>query len=183
MSFSQRIVRGFTVIELLITVAIVAILVAIAAPEFDRFTTGSSLDMTTDTFQATLGYARSEALKRGTNVSVRPNDPANWGAGWQTYVDTPIAPSCATVAPAVGQALRIHEVNRDRTVFRVTTAGTCNAGVAIPCLTFNGRGRLVDNLGNGVSPTLCVSDSRYSSTQRRVGLNIEGQYFLEKVQQ
>jgi Tfp pilus assembly protein FimT len=167
----------------MITVAIVAILFALAAPGFDRFTTGSSLDMTTDTFQATLGYARSEALKRGANVSVRPNDPANWSAGWQTYVDTPIAPSCATVVPAVGQALRVHDVNRARTVFRVTTAGTCNADVVIPCLTFNARGRLVDNLGNGISPTLCVSDSRYASTQRRVGLNVEGQYFLEKVQQ
>jgi prepilin-type N-terminal cleavage/methylation domain-containing protein len=174
--------RGFTIVELMITVAIVAILLALAAPEFDRFTAGASLDMTADSFQATLGYARSEALKRGTNVSVRPQT-GNWGAGWTAYVDTVPTPSCALVAPTPGQELRIHSVNRTRTTFGITNAGTCAAAAALPCVTYDARGRLIGATGAPITPSLCVSDSKYSTMQRRLSINSEGQYYLEGTKQ
>lgn len=89
---------GFTAIELLVTVAVVAILAALAAPSFkpliDRWRVRDALE----SMQSTLYLARSEAIKRGGRVAIQklPNVPAScslagtneeWGCGWFIFAD------------------------------------------------------------------------------------------------
>ena len=70
---------GFTAIELLVTVAVVAILAALAAPSFkpliDRWRVRDALE----SMQSTLYLARSEAIKRGGRIAIQklPNVPAS----------------------------------------------------------------------------------------------------------
>jgi prepilin-type N-terminal cleavage/methylation domain-containing protein len=172
--------KGFTVIELMVTVAIAAILVAMAAPNFDRFTTVASMDMTADTFQASLGYARSEALKRGTNVSVAPNTAGNWGSGWSIFVDN--ATRLPTGLLAGNQLLRVHNITRPRTQFLIgTTPGTCTVvGVPPTAITFNALGRLVDLNGVLTNTTVCAKDTKYVGVSRIISVNSLGQFFLEQ---
>ena len=62
--------RGFTIIELMITLVVAAILLAIAIPSFNYLTVSSKLTTTANGLVNALGIARSEAIKRNANVVV-----------------------------------------------------------------------------------------------------------------
>lgn len=77
---------GFTIIELLITVALVAILAAIAMPSFREFSIRMTVSDTTNDLVAALNTARAEAVKRGVRVAVIGDD-AGWASGWDVRAD------------------------------------------------------------------------------------------------
>lgn len=74
-------IRGFTAIELLVVVSIVAIFAAVAAPGLQSLVAGQRIKALTYDLTADLLLARSEALKRNTAVSV-VRSGASWDAGW-----------------------------------------------------------------------------------------------------
>lgn len=76
---------GFTVVELVITVAIVAILAALALPNFREFSVRMTVTDNTNDLVGALNVARSEAVKRGRAAAVIAND-GDWNSGWQVVV-------------------------------------------------------------------------------------------------
>ena len=62
--------RGFTLIELMITVAMLAVLLGIAAPSFARMLASNRMATQTNDFIAALNLARMEAVRRGQSVSI-----------------------------------------------------------------------------------------------------------------
>lgn len=78
---SRRRGRGFTLIELLTVVAITAILSGMAAPAFKSLVAGQRARATSTELYAALVLARSEAIKRDTQVTLQPV-AAGWQAGW-----------------------------------------------------------------------------------------------------
>lgn len=90
----MRITRGFTLIELMVSIAVLAILLAIAAPNFRGMTASSDLRGTSNELITTLAQARSEAIKRGGRVTVCMSaDGAaciatgGWEQGWIMFTD------------------------------------------------------------------------------------------------
>ena len=73
--------RGFTLIELMIGLVLVAVLLGIAVPTFRSFILGQRLRATGADLQIALITARSEAVKRNRAVTLNPSDDG-WGAGW-----------------------------------------------------------------------------------------------------
>mgnify|MGYP003418665585 FL=1 len=87
-------VKGFTLIELVVTMAVLAILVALAAPSFESVFNNNRLTGNANQLLTGLQSARMEAVRRNARVVVCSNatpDVANdcngaW-QGWMTYVD------------------------------------------------------------------------------------------------
>lgn len=78
--------KGFTILELMVTVAIAGILVAVAMPNFTYTLKSNRLTTINNDLVSALNLARSEAVKRNQQVVVR-KDAAGWQNGWQVFVD------------------------------------------------------------------------------------------------
>lgn len=76
---------GFTLVELVTTVTIMAILLAIATPSFRDFVLTQRAKAGAYDLVSSLVYARSEALKRNANVVVSPAT-GGWQNGWSVTV-------------------------------------------------------------------------------------------------
>lgn len=92
--------KGFTLVELMVTLAILAILMVIGVPAMQQFLQKRQALARSDNFISAMKYARSEAIKRGKPVavcrtttadSVTPNcntTDTNWASGWLVFEDT-----------------------------------------------------------------------------------------------
>ena len=94
----RRMATGFTLIEMLVTISIMAILLTIAAPSFNTVIAGTRMSAEINDLQASLNFARSEAVKRGLKIDVCPpttpngttcatTNPLDWSSGWVVLVD------------------------------------------------------------------------------------------------
>lgn len=80
-------VKGFTLIELMVTVALVAVLMAVAVPSMTTFQRNAQLTSFSNTLLSAINAARGEAMKRGQPAMVVPTDGSNWSSGWVVFVD------------------------------------------------------------------------------------------------
>ncbi|WP_417546107.1 GspH/FimT family pseudopilin [Marinobacter sp.] len=85
--FTRKQSLGFTLIELMVTLALVAVIAAFAIPSFTTMIANSRLVSTSNDIVGALSYARSEAIKTGRRVSVNPTDGANWANGMSVWID------------------------------------------------------------------------------------------------
>lgn len=73
--------KGFTAIELMVVVSIVAILTALAAPSFTPLFERWRVRSAADELTSTIYYVRSEAIKRGGGLTIEAL--GGWGDGWR----------------------------------------------------------------------------------------------------
>ena len=77
---------GFTLIELMVTLAMLAILMTVAVPSFTTFQRNAELTSFSNSLLSGINAARGEAMKRGRNAMVVPKD-GDWNKGWTVFVD------------------------------------------------------------------------------------------------
>ena len=73
---------GLTLIELLITLAVVSVLIALVAPRFGSMTTANKLAATANALATDIAYTRNEAVTRNGIVTITAN-AGDWINGWQ----------------------------------------------------------------------------------------------------
>ncbi len=71
---------GFTIIELLTTLAVAGVLLSVAIPSYRSFVKDNCLTTNTNLLVVSFQQARSEAIKRRTDVTVAA--AGTWGNGW-----------------------------------------------------------------------------------------------------
>lgn len=85
--------QGFTLVELMVTVTVIAVLLAVAVPSFSDLILSGRLTSYANDFVASTHLARSEAIKRNARVSmcVSANGTScatgNWSQGWVVFHD------------------------------------------------------------------------------------------------
>lgn len=94
--YTRRLSRGFTAIELMVTMAVLAILAAIAAPSFNPLIERWRIRQASEELQSTFYFARSEAIKRGGGIAIARSGSAtdctaladdDWNCGWIVFAD------------------------------------------------------------------------------------------------
>jgi type IV fimbrial biogenesis protein FimT len=78
--------QGLTLIELMVTLAAAIILIAVGMPLFSGVAANNRATAQTNALVSAIKLARSEAVKRGANVSIAATG-SNWVNGWTVFVD------------------------------------------------------------------------------------------------
>jgi type IV fimbrial biogenesis protein FimT len=81
--------HGFTLIEMLVTLGVFAILLMIAIPSMRPFLQSQGVKNASMDISSTVALARSEAIKRNATVDVTANSATDWSQGWVVSQTTP----------------------------------------------------------------------------------------------
>lgn len=137
--------RGFTLMEALVTMSIIAIAAAIALPNFRTVMMASTAKSLSADLVVALNLARAEAVKRGAAVSVSAAS-TDWSGGWSVQAGTELVQSHLPARP--DYAIR----------------------ASVASVAFNATGTLAG--GNAVTIDVCPTADTTKS--RRVALSAAG---------
>ncbi|MEK1941183.1 MAG: GspH/FimT family pseudopilin [Pseudomonas sp.] len=143
--------KGFTFIELLTVLAIIAIIASVSAPSFSNVIANNRLASTSNNILSTLQMARSEAVTQRTAVKVCATNAGGTACGNSTNWSAGVL------------------IMRGTTVLRVVPTDN-------PSVTVQSSANEVVYQGNGTSAatTISVNDSR-GGTARTIKVNVVGQ--------
>ena len=167
---------GFTLVELMITVFVVAVLASLAAPGMRTFLVRRAVDEAADTFVSDMRSARSEAIKRSTRVVMCASSNgtscfgagALWKDGWIVYV-----PSAANgnftagdeivrvqdAFPSIASIADIDGTSRFRFIFEATGSGKSSSQTFV--VTPAG------SVPEGFTRLICVSNNGRAAIRAR----------------
>jgi len=171
---------GFTLVELMITLIVVSILLAVGLPSLRGFLQDNQLVAATNELLSAIHVARSEAIKLNSSVTICESTNGtscttpganNWEDGWIVFVDadgnqTGTGIACAAVGTDC--LLRSHRAFTDN---QLTVTGVNAAGADINSITFDSRGLPRSAAGASLMGTFSVCSTTGS---RAVIVNISG---------
>jgi len=138
---------GFTIIELMIVVAVVAIFVTIAVPSMRDMVVATQVRTAASDLYQSVILARSEAIKRAANVDIVPTS-GDWALGWTvtsggTTIDSHDATTNVSVTPSTTGNItyrldgRLSSNVRNLTLFTTASSGV----VAARCVIIDPSGK------------------------------------------
>lgn len=158
----DRASRGFTLVEVLVVVAIAVILTAMAIPSFSTATQNSRMTSESNSLLGAMSYTRTEAIRRGNNVLFGRRNGTNWNGGFVAWIDADNDNTWDT-----GEEIRLWEP--------LHSSMSLSSGNARTFFIFNAAG-LVNQ-----SDTLTLCDNRSGEKGRSLTLLISGMSYLSEV--
>jgi type IV fimbrial biogenesis protein FimT len=174
--FKKNASRGFTLVEMLVTIAIVAMLTVLGLPSLRGTLERNAVSGQVNTFIGSLRYARSEAIKRGLSIKMcravnaesagtpacatgSGNASPGWATGWIVFIDR----NDNGTVDATDILLRAQE--------EITSSGGIVAGAATIVFIFRPNGMLASS---GAGQFTFKSKSLDATQERRVCVSIQG---------
>jgi len=118
--------QGFTLLEVMATVAIAGVLMAIALTNYRAMVLNNCLTTGANTLVSSMQFARSEAVTRKTDITLTAANPADsqneWGSGWEIAT----ASDVLRVVSLTCESTRINETG-DRSVLTYDSQGFVDA--------------------------------------------------------
>ncbi len=162
---NEKYLRGFTLIEVLVVLAVIVITMRLAAPSFQQFTRENRHVTQSNDFLASLRYARNQAVTKRMYVTVCGStdgstcDSSQWEQGWIVYLDN----DSDRQVDAGEEILKVYKSLSGSNSLRAILFTSANS------VQFRPTG-WVDSTGSFV---LC--DGRGASSARGISINISGQ--------
>ncbi|MFO1418814.1 MAG: GspH/FimT family pseudopilin [Methylotetracoccus sp.] len=135
---------GFTLIEMMVTVAVAAILMSVGVPSFQQLIQSNRVTTQTNEFVAALNLARSEAIKRGTRITICKSSTSTscagsggWQQGWIIFTDNN---NNAAADDGTGSILRVYGALSDVTLTGNTNVASYVSYVASGSTQLTGGG-------------------------------------------
>ena len=137
--------RGFTIVEVLVVIALIAVITGLAVPSFARLSSAAAISSGVSQFMTDMRFARSEAVRRGGGVilclSDAPESPTagcaatpgsqGWASGWIVFHDRD------------GNAVRSTDDELLRVQARATGIDSIDPGGTPTMFRFSAIGRLL----------------------------------------
>lgn len=159
-------VQGFTLIELIVAISIAAILLAIAVPSYSGSQLNSQLRASANDLIGSINLARSEAIKRGTTVTLCASSNGEscggaWREGWLVLREANALHPEAEI---------LHSVDSIPAGFQLTESSDTDS------LLFQSTG--VDT--TAATFTLCRSSPSAGSQERIISMDATGRAFVKR---
>jgi len=194
--------RGFTLVELMVTVAIVGILTSVGVPSFIEMINQNRATSLANELAASLNLARSEAIKRGLQVSICKSanisdsvtaanvlcstaTSTSWKNGWLIFVDnkgTPGTYDYNASQPLSDTLLKIVQLSTSNAVIYAGISNPNSFPTSDTGTFANYISYLPYGMSKGSSPTnndgsinICVGN-----IQRSIGINSTGRIRFSK---
>lgn len=127
-------IRGFTLVELMVTIAVAAILLTVGVPSFRELIQNNRVTTSNNALITALQLARSEAVKRGRSITVCASTDGtscaasvDWTTGWIVTTDPADATAVIRAWDSLGSGLTLTG-DDDEVVYRASgsTAAAVN---------------------------------------------------------
>lgn len=129
--------RGFTLVELMVTLAVAAILMALGAPQLRMFLQKQQVQADINNLTTAIKLARSEAMKRSGAISICPmpaaatapgceakTDEKSWQHGWMVFIDYPNSAGALGTFDQGDTPLLTEQTPRSKSIETSSTVGS-----------------------------------------------------------
>ncbi len=166
-----RELKGFSVVELMVTLAIASILLAVGVPSYNDFIKNGRLTAGNNELVTDLNLARSEAVKRGQRVTVCKSDNQTsctnsngWERGWIVFTDQD---SNASYSSGTETLIRVHGA-MDSSITAVGTASISNY------VSYVSSGRSLQTGGGLQTGGIKICDDRTGAFGKNLNMSTTG---------